>query len=188
MLTNILLWIIKVVIVPCGITASLPKEDEKKLYDKCKWYEQQLLEAGVRVYGDYRDNYSPGWKFNNWELRGAPVRLEIGPKDLAQNKFVAVRRDTGVKQTFEENNAISSIKQLLVDIHDNLYSRALEDLNNHVAVEETWENFLKSLDAKKIIMAPFCGGKECEDKVKKDSARDAVVEEGAPAMGAKSLW
>jgi hypothetical protein len=48
----------------------LSKEDEKKLYEKCKWYEKMLREADVRVYGDYRDNYSPGWKFNHWELRG----------------------------------------------------------------------------------------------------------------------
>lgn len=58
-------------------------------------------------------------------LIGVPVRLEVGPKDLAQNKFVTVRRDTGAKQTFEENGAVESIKKLLVDIHDNLYSRYL---------------------------------------------------------------
>ncbi len=89
----------------------MPKEDEKKLCEKWKWYEEQLRKTDVRIYGDYRDNYSTGWKFKNWELRGVPVRLKIGPKDLAQNKFLAVRRDTGAKQTFEENNAISSLKQ-----------------------------------------------------------------------------
>lgn len=57
----------------------------------------------------------------------------------------------------------------------------------HISVDESWDDFLKSLDAKKIIMAPFCGAKDCEENIKKDSARDAVVEEGAPAMGAKSL-
>ena len=68
-----------------------------------------------------------------------------------------------------------------------IFFRAEQDLKNHTAVEENWEDFLKSLDAKKMIMVPYCGRNECEDKVKKDSARDAVVEEGAPAMGAKSL-
>ena len=56
-------------------------------------------------------------------MRGVPVRLEVGPKDLAQSKFVAVRRDTGVKQTYEEANVVASIKELFVTIHNNLYNR-----------------------------------------------------------------
>ncbi len=177
----------QVVIVPCGITASLSKEDEKKLIDKCKWYERMLNEAEIRVHGDYRDNYSPGWKFNNWELKGVPVRMEVGPKDLAKQKFVAVRRDTGEKLVLDEANVVSEIKKLFVDIHYSLYAKAERDLKTRTSVDDTWPEFLKSLDANKIIMSPFCGDKQCEDCIKKDSARDAIVEEGAPAMGAKGL-
>ncbi len=178
----------QVVIVPCGITASLSKEDEKSLIEKCKWYERVLNEADVRVHGDYRDNYSPGWKFNNWELKGVPVRLEVGPKDLAQQKFVAVRRDTGEKLVLDEANVVVEIKKLFVDIHNNLYAKAERDLKSRTSVDDTWPEFLKSLDANKIIMSPFCGSKQCEERIKKDSARDAVaIEEGVPSMGAKSL-
>lgn len=161
----------QVVIVPCGITVSLSKEDEQKLYEKCRWYERKLVDAGVRVFGDYRDNYSPGWKFNHWELKGVPIRIEIGPKDLAQKQFVAVRRDTLKKETLSEDNCDVTIRKLLDDIHSSLYAKAEQDLKSHLAVVDTWPELLQSLDQKKIIMAPFCGQKDCEEKVKKDSAR-----------------
>jgi len=177
----------QVVIVPCGITSSLSKEDEEKLIEKCKWYENTLKQAGLRVYGDYRDNYSPGWKFSNWELKGVPLRIELGPKDIAQSKFVAVRRDTLAKETYDENNCAETISKVLDNIHDSLYQKAEKDLKEHIAVADTWPELLQALDQKKIIMAPFCLEKACEENLKKDSARDAVVEEGAPAMGAKSL-
>ena len=113
----------KVVIVPCGITASLSKEDQKKLLDTCKSYEKQLTDGGVRVFGDYRDNYSPGWKFNHWELKGVPIRIEIGPKDLAAKQFVAVRRDTLKKETIKEDGFVDKIKNLLDNIHDSLLEK-----------------------------------------------------------------
>ncbi len=177
----------QVVIIPCGLTVNLPKEEEAKLYEKCRSLEQQLKSAGVRVFGDYRDNYSPGWKFNHWELKGVPLRIELGPKDLAQGKFVAVRRDTLKKETYDETNFVQQIQDLLENIHNSLYDKAERDMKEHLMVAETWAEFLSSLDQKKMNMAPFCGGKACEENIKKDSARDAVVEEGAPAMGAKSL-
>jgi bifunctional glutamyl/prolyl-tRNA synthetase len=177
----------QVVIVPCGITASLSKEDENKLIDKCKELEKALNEADIRVMGDYRDNYSPGWKFNHWELKGVPLRLEVGPRDLINKKLVTVRRDNGVKETHDEAGFVNKIKNILDNIHDSLYAKAEADLEAHTTITDSWDEFLKSLDAKNIIMSPFCGEKECEGWIKNDSARDVVVEEGAPAMGAKSL-
>lgn len=113
----------QVVIVPCGITVNLSKDDEQKLLDKCKQCERALTEAGVRVFGDYRDNYSPGWKFNHWELKGVPIRLEIGPKDIASKQFVAVRRDNMKKETLPEEGFVASIKALLDSIHQSLYDK-----------------------------------------------------------------
>ncbi len=100
---------------------------------------------------------------------------------------MTVRRDTGAKLEFDEDNVVSEIKSIFVKIHDNLYTRAEQDLKAHLVVDDTWSGLLKGLDSNKLIMAPFCGQKQCEDRIKKDSARDAVVEEGAPAMGAKGL-
>ena len=115
---------LQAVIVPCGLTVNLPEDEKTKLLDKCKQLEQRLKAAGVRAKGDYRDNYSPGWKFNHWELKvlkpqlvqaraislrwfrnvsiiflfqGVPLRIEVGPRDLKSEQAVLVRRDTGEK-------------------------------------------------------------------------------------------
>ena len=102
---------------------SLGKDEEQKLLEKCKFYEKQLVQAGIRVFGDYRDNVSPGWKFNHWELKGVPIRIELGPKDIVAKQFVAVRRDTLKKETLSEVGFVETIKTWLVSIHDSLYQK-----------------------------------------------------------------
>ena len=78
--------------MPCGVTASLGPADREALYAECEAYKKDLLDAGVRVKADMRENYSPGWKFNHWELKGVPIRVEIGPRDMKNSQHVAVRR------------------------------------------------------------------------------------------------
>lgn len=179
----------QVVIVPCGITATTTDADRKVLIDSCKELEKALTGAGVRVEGDYRDNYSPGWKYNHWELKGVPIRIELGPKDLKSSQFVAVRRDTGEKLTISRQNGTKDIKDLLEKIHANMLAKATKDLHDHLKVTKNWNELTTSLDAKNIIIAPFCGGIPCEEKIKADSARDDADADGVqgPAMGAKSL-
>ncbi|KAM6405370.1 bifunctional glutamate/proline--tRNA ligase isoform 6-T6 [Pluvialis apricaria] len=178
---------VQVVIIPCGITNSLSEEDKEALLKKCNEYRNRLLSVNIRVRADLRDNYSPGWKFNHWELKGVPVRVEVGPRDMKSQQFVAVRRDTGQKLTFSEHEAEDKLKQILEEIHANLYNRASEDLKSHMVVANTMEDFQKELDSGKIVQIPFCGEIECEDWIKKTTARDQDLEPGAPSMGAKSL-
>ncbi|XP_062346422.1 bifunctional glutamate/proline--tRNA ligase isoform X2 [Cinclus cinclus] len=178
---------IQVVIIPCGITNSLSEEDREALLKKCNEYRSRLLAVNIRVRADLRDNYSPGWKFNHWELKGVPVRVEVGPRDMKSQQFVAVRRDTGQKLTLSEHEAEEKLKQVLEEIHANLYSRASEDLKSHMVVASNMEDFQKELDSGKIVQIPFCGEIECEDWIKKTTARDQDLEPGAPSMGAKSL-
>ncbi|KAM9273152.1 bifunctional glutamate/proline--tRNA ligase isoform 6-T6 [Cariama cristata] len=178
---------VQVVIIPCGITNSLSEEDKEALVKKCNEYRNRLLSVNMRVRADLRDNYSPGWKFNHWELKGVPVRVEVGPRDMKSQQFVAVRRDTGQKLTFSEHEAEDRLKQILEEIHANLYNRASEDLKSHMVAANTMEDFQKELDSGKIVQIPFCGEIECEDWIKKTTARDQDLEPGAPSMGAKSL-
>ncbi|XP_068009600.1 bifunctional glutamate/proline--tRNA ligase isoform X3 [Melanerpes formicivorus] len=178
---------VQVVIIPCGITNSLSEEDREALLKKCNEYRNRLLAVNIRVRADLRDNYSPGWKFNHWELKGVPVRVEVGPRDMKSQQFVAVRRDTGQKLTFSEHEAEDKLKQVLEEIHANLYKRASEDLKSHMVVANTMEDFQKELDLGKIVQIPFCGEIDCEDWIKKTTARDQDLEPGAPSMGAKSL-
>uniref|UniRef100_A0A182SQU0 Bifunctional glutamate/proline--tRNA ligase n=1 Tax=Anopheles maculatus TaxID=74869 RepID=A0A182SQU0_9DIPT len=179
---------IQAVIVPCGITATTTDDERRRLYDSCRELERTLVSAGIRCEGDYRDNYSPGWKYNHWELKGVPVRIELGFKDLQNDQFVAVRRDNGAKQTVKRGEATVELARLLETIHSAMYERAERDLHQHTKVTKQWAEFLQFLEAKNIIMAPFCGEIGCEDRIKAESARDdAEAEAGAPAMGAKSL-
>ena len=178
---------VQVVVVPCGITANLSEEDVNSLMNKCSEFVSILLDGDIRAKADLRDNYSPGWKFNHWELKGVPIRIELGPRDIKNNQFVAVRRDTGEKLTMKNEKAASQLKSLLDKIQTNLFDRAKADLDKFLSISHEWTDFCDSLDKKKVIQAPFCGEISCEEKIKKDSARDVVVEEGAPAMGAKGL-
>ncbi|XP_077195838.1 bifunctional glutamate/proline--tRNA ligase isoform X2 [Paroedura picta] len=178
---------VQIVIIPCGITNALSEEDREALVAKCNEYRTRLQAANIRVRVDLRENYSPGWKFNHWELKGVPVRLEVGPRDMKNCQFVAVRRDTGEKLTFAEDEAVDQLRHILEAIHNNLYNRALEDLKNHMVVANTMEEFQQELDSGKIVQIPFCGEMDCEDWIKKTTARDQDLEPGAPSMGAKSL-
>ncbi|XP_051502730.1 bifunctional glutamate/proline--tRNA ligase-like [Myxocyprinus asiaticus] len=178
---------LQVIIIPCGITASLPEAEKDLLLAQCSKYLSRLQRADIRVKADLRDNYSPGWKFNHWELKGVPIRLEVGPKDLKQGQCVAVRRDTGEKIILPEAETEKKIKNLLEEIQNNLFKRASDDLNKHMVVADTMEQFQKDLDQERIVQIPFCGGIECEDWIKKTTAKDQDLEPGAPSMGAKSL-
>ncbi|XP_046652863.1 bifunctional glutamate/proline--tRNA ligase-like isoform X1 [Daphnia pulicaria] len=178
---------IQVVIVPCGINVNVSEEEKNNLMTACQEYEKVLSAAGIRVKGDYRDNYSPGWKFNHWELKGVPLRVEIGPRDVKQGEYVAVRRDTSEKLTKSMASAAGDIKQLLDTIQKALLDKATQELESHTVVVENFGDFISQLDKKNIILSPFCGEGSCEEKIKKESTRDDGADPGAPAMGAKSL-
>ncbi|XP_031165306.1 bifunctional glutamate/proline--tRNA ligase isoform X2 [Sander lucioperca] len=178
---------LQVVIIPCGITATLPEEEKEAVLTQCSKYMSRLLDAGIRVKTDRRDNYSPGWKFNHWELKGVPIRLEVGPKDMKQSQCVAVRRDSGAKLTIPEAEVEKKLVAMLEDIQNSLFKKASDDLKRNMVPADTMEQFQKELDQGKIVQIPFCGGIECEDWIKKTTAKDQDLEPGAPSMGAKSL-
>ncbi|KAM3962485.1 glutamyl-prolyl-tRNA synthetase [Aphomia sociella] len=181
---------IQIIIVPCGITVSSSQEERKKLIDSCKELVSDFVAAGIRAEGDYRDNYSPGWKFNHWELKGVPVRVELGPKDMAREELVAVRRFTGEKITMKRANAAKELTALLEKTHEEMFANATKDRNARLSLVNKWDDFTSALDRKHILLAPFCGVTSCEDKIKADSERkeeDESDEIKGPAMGAKSL-
>ncbi|XP_050551484.1 bifunctional glutamate/proline--tRNA ligase isoform X9 [Spodoptera frugiperda] len=181
---------VQAIVVPCGITASSTTEERNKLMDSCKDLVKDLLAAGIRAEGDYRDNYSPGWKFNHWELKGVPVRVELGPKDMARGEIVAVQRLTGDKKTFKRADAGKLLLELLDQTHNQMFDRATKERDARLSLVTKWDDFTNALERKFILLAPFCGEIPCEDKIKNDSARtddDPTTEVKAPAMGAKSL-
>ncbi|CAH0690016.1 unnamed protein product [Spodoptera exigua] len=181
---------VQAIVVPCGITASSTTEERNKLMDSCKELVKDLVAAGIRAEGDYRDNYSPGWKFNHWELKGVPVRVELGPKDMARGEIVAVQRLTGDKKTYKRAEAGKLLLELLDQTHNQMFEKATKERDARLTLVTKWDDFTNALERKFILLAPFCGEIPCEDKIKNDSARtddDPTTEVKAPAMGAKSL-
>jgi len=175
----------QVIIVPI-MTGQTPEDKKKIINDACVDYQKTFSKAGIRAKFDGRDNYTPGWKFNHWEVKGVPLRVELGPRDIDNQQMVVVRRDTGEKITMKQEGCVERINELLETIQSDLYKKACKELEENLTVTDSWEEFKDMLDNKKIIQAPFCGGITCEENIKKDSAREEV-EFGAPSMGAKSL-
>lgn len=114
---------VQVIIVPCGITANTSDKDKNALLDECQSFEKALTKAGIRAKGDYRDNYSPGWKYNHWELKGVPIRMEIGPRDMEKSQFVAVKRFNGEKVNGNRSGVETQIQKMLEDIHNAMFAK-----------------------------------------------------------------
>lgn len=178
---------IQAVIVPCGLTVNTTAQEKDELLNSCKAIESKLKEAKVRAEGDYRDNYSPGWKFNHWELKGVPIRIELGPKDMKAQQLVAVRRDTGAKLIIPLNGIGTKIPALLKEIHSDMYNKAKKEFDDHISLVHSWADFVGGLAKKNLLLAPFCGDETCEKYIKDESASNEDADAGALAMGAKSL-
>nr|XP_033338499.1 bifunctional glutamate/proline--tRNA ligase [Megalopta genalis] len=180
---------IQVIIVPCGITANTTSEQREHLFAECnKLLDELSKDKTLRVKADYRNNRTPGWKFNHWELKGVPVRIELGPKDLEKDQVTLVRRDTCKKIVAKRPRVLSTLDIILADIQSNMLERARKNLNEHIKRVENWNDFCLELNKKNILLSPFCGEPSCEDNIKAGSARENTEEEpGALSMGAKSL-
>ena len=128
---------------------------------------KELRALGISVKYDDSDNARPGWKFAEYEMKGVPVRLAIGARDL-ENKVVEVaRRDTKEKTTVPLEGITSYIHQLLEEIQQNLYNRALQFRNEHITPANSWEEFMTLLDTKGgFISAHWDGTAETEEKIK----------------------
>ncbi|KAI3406608.1 hypothetical protein KGF56_000740 [Candida oxycetoniae] len=183
---------IQAVVIPVGITAKTTDEQRKNINKGAEDIESRLKKAGIRATGDFRDSYNPGWKFADWELKGVPLRLEFGPKDLESKEVVAVRRNDGKKYTVKLEDLETKIPQILDEIQADLLSKARKEYDNHRVTVDEWKDFVPTLNKGNVILSPWCGEPDCEDDIKDASAKnddgeDVDVDEKAPSMGAKSL-
>lgn len=147
--------------------------------------EKQLKEANIRAKVDASDK-SPGWKFAEAEMRGIPIRLEIGPKDIENNACVLAKRNDGTKQTYALNEHLaSSIKELIDIIHEEMYNKALQFKNENTRQANTYEEFKNILETKGgYVKMMWCGDEACEVKVKEDTtATTRCIKENEEAFG-----
>ncbi|MGC8572018.1 MAG: proline--tRNA ligase [Candidatus Micrarchaeia archaeon] len=157
------LALVQIVIVPI-----LGKDDDIIL-KKAEELKEELSKH-YRVKLDDREGYTPGYKFNEWELKGVPIRIEIGPKDIKNNSVVIARRDNFKKYNVGIDKLLDTIKEMLDEMHNDLYKKAEQFLNEHTTVVSNYDEFKKTLASKLgFIHTPWCGETECEDHIKEET-------------------
>lgn len=150
---------IQVVIVPVAMQKAGVKEKATELYE--------ALKKNFRMELDLRDNYTPGFKFNDWEMRGVPIRIEIGPRDIENGVAVLVRRDTLEKETVELSNLENRISELLEQIQKDMYEVCLKRRKEKTTVAYSLDEILKNLNENQgYVKTMWCGDTACENKVK----------------------
>jgi len=181
---------LQVVVIPTGITAKTSDEMREKLYDEADRIAKELVKVGVKAKADLREGYTPGFKYNDWELKGVPIRLELGPKDLDKAVAVAVRRDTAAKASLALGELNTSIPALLETIQADMLAKAKAAFDDHRKIVIEWKDFVPTLNGNNVCVIPWCEVEECEDQIKDRSAKESIEgaeDEKAPSAGAKSL-
>lgn len=158
---------LQIIIVP--ITKSKDDEVIKKAHEICK-----KIKHKFSVMIDDRNEYTPGWKYNYWEMKGVPLRIEIGPRDLKNKQFVLVRRDTGEKIIVKENR-IEEIEDVLDKIQENLIKKADEYFKKSISEAKEFSELKKVLENKGgLVKIEWCGKKKCAEDMKEKTSGGVI--------------
>ena len=156
-------------IAPVQVCIIPVQQQKEGVLDKCREVENALKEAGISVKTDDSDK-SPGWKFSEAEMRGIPVRIEIGPRDLEENACVLVRRDTRDKIKTGLNGVVNEVKNLLDTIQTDMFNRAKAHRDQNTFEARDYEAFKDTIENKPgFVKAMWCGDMACEDKIKEET-------------------
>ncbi|MBX4197857.1 proline--tRNA ligase [Candidatus Parcubacteria bacterium] len=175
----------KIASIQAIITTIVPSEkDAETVVSKAQEVNNMLKAAGIKSQADIRD-LRPGEKYFEWEKKGVPIRIELGPKDIANDSAMLVRRDTGEKIKTPLNTLAETVMNLLGDIQKNLYDRALEYQKAKTKHVDTWDDFVKAIDEGNFVWAHWSGEADVEAKIKEETGAtircipfDALEEQG----------
>ena len=157
---------VQVVIVPITYKTSDSAEILKKANETFK----KLKAKGFRVILDDRIEYTPGWKFNEWELKGVPIRIEIGPRDLKQMQVTLARRDTYHKTIVKMDEVVPATERLLEEIQNSIFAKAKQALENRTTTVKNYAEFQKILKNRGgFVKAAWCTNPNCEEKIKEET-------------------
>src|SRR5262249_42486774 len=167
------------VIVPIG------RENWREtVLPRAREIERELAHAGLRVTLDERDE-RPGWKFSEWEMRGVPLRLEIGPKDIEKSQVMIARRDTPEKLPRPMDGMPERLRDLLDDVQRTLLQRALKFREEHTQRVASYDEFKQVMEGRPgFVIAPWCGSAACEAQIKADTQatiRNMPINGGTPS-------
>jgi prolyl-tRNA synthetase len=177
---------IQVVIIPIYHS----DEERKIILEKSREIEEWLISTNIRVHLDDRDQVTPGFKFNDWEMKGIPIRIELGPKDMNEEKVVLVRRDTGEKRDLGMRDIdIIRIEDELDKMHNDMFANAKKILDERTVTLETYDEFKSELEKGMLIKAPICDNPSCEEKIKDETGADIrVIPDGCEDDGSKCIY
>ena len=155
----------QVVIVP------IPRGNWKEtVLPKCEEIKAQLTAAGIRVKLDADESQTPGWKFAEYEMRGVPLRLEIGPKDIEKNAVFAARRDTRAKASMPMDGLAGAITAMLDEIQKALFDRAVKFRDEHTSRTDSYDEFKQIMEGRPgFVISPWCGEAKCEADIKTET-------------------
>ena len=162
---------IQVVIIPIYYS----KEDRGKIVQEAKKIQDVLTDVGIRTQLDDRDQVTPGFKFHDWELKGIPIRIEIGPKDVAKNQVVMARRYNQTKDSISIDKLSGAIAAELENIQQQMFDTAKKILDERISAVSQYEQFKAELENGKMLSCSWCGKQECEDKIKEETGAELRV-------------
>jgi prolyl-tRNA synthetase len=162
---------IQVVIVPIYYSEA----DAKKVIEKANEIEKILLDKKIRVHVDRRSELTPGFKFHDWELKGIPLRIEIGPKDIAKQKVVIATRHNQEKTDLAINKIDGEINGILEKIQNEMFDTAKKMLQERTISVDDYEKFKEELEKGGFLYAPWCGDESCEEKIKEETGAEIRV-------------
>ncbi|HEY3157922.1 MAG TPA: proline--tRNA ligase [Vicinamibacterales bacterium] len=175
----------QVVIIP------IPRGNWKEtILPKAREIRDQLVARGIRVMLDDRDSQTPGWKYNEWEMRGVPVRMEIGPKDLEKSQVVLARRDTREKSFVPMDGLAAKVEEMLLAIQKALFDRAVQFRTEHTTETDSYDEFKQIMDGRPgFVISPWCGSEKCEADIKAETQATIrnIPFTAKPATGKKCL-
>ena len=162
---------IQVIIIPIYYS----DEDKEKIQKVSKEIEEQLMEVKIRVQVDNREQLTPGFKFNDWEMKGIPLRIEIGPKDLEKDQVTFARRHNRQKDDQKITGLVDRVISELDKIHNDMFSDAEKILRDKTVEVYNYDDFKTELEKGRLIKAPICDNPECEEKIKEETGADVRV-------------
>ena len=162
---------IQVVIIPIYYS----KEDKENVLQKACQIKDSLSDNDIRVHLDDREQLTPGFKFNDWEMKGIPIRIEIGPKDIAKNQIVLARRHNQTKISLDIDGLTEKTLSELKNIQMEMFDAAKKILDERVVRVSEYQQFKKEVENGKMIDCSWCGNQTCEDKIKEETGADLRV-------------
>lgn len=162
------------VVAPTQVVIVPIAAKKEGVMTKCNEVKTLLEKEGIRVILDDTDN-SPGWKFNEWEMKGVPLRIELGPRDIENGNALVFRRDTLQKTECKLNDIAHSIKELLTVVQKDMLEAARIRRDSRIVNADSLQSILAGVEKGNFVKAPWCGCRACEDKIKAETAATARV-------------